>query len=157
MKKILLSFNPEHFSPIPKGKKKFEYRTRFVNQETIAYLYLSSPVKKVVAKIHFGEKILLSDLKQRFNEDKSVIARIDDYIHNYNKNYAIPILSFQELESISLSQIRDQINPNFMPPRSYKYIDTDEQFLKILENLNDNGKPLILDHSCIHSSDVCIN
>ena len=39
MKEIFLSFRPEYFKPLLYGIKKYEYRKRFCDEETRAYLY----------------------------------------------------------------------------------------------------------------------
>ena len=40
-KNIFLSFRPEFFRPILYDIKKYEYRKRFCDEPTCAYLYLS--------------------------------------------------------------------------------------------------------------------
>lgn len=69
MKTIFLSFTPEPFyEPIKKGVKRYEYRSRFCNEECYAYLYLSAPVQKVVARIKFGKRIELESWEKEFTD-----------------------------------------------------------------------------------------
>lgn len=67
MRTIFLSFTPEpYYVPMKQGLKRFEYRSRFCDEECYAYLYLSSPIQQVVAKIKFGKLICLDDWKKEF-------------------------------------------------------------------------------------------
>ena len=56
MKKIFLSFRPEYFEPLLYGIKKYEYRKRFCDEETIAYLYLSGKSRQVVGIVELGKQ-----------------------------------------------------------------------------------------------------
>lgn len=51
MKEIFLSFRPEYFKPILYGLKMYEYRKRFCDEETKAYLYLSGKKRIVIGVI----------------------------------------------------------------------------------------------------------
>ena len=57
MRTMLLSFKPEWYNKIMDGSKLFEYRRTFPNEEIMAYMYVSSPVKMIVGRIHLGKKI----------------------------------------------------------------------------------------------------
>ena len=91
MKTILLSFKPQYFEPIRLGTKKYEYRGRFADEELKAYIYLSSPEKKVAAIMYLGRRLQLEDMKHKFKEEPETVNRIEQYISLYNKRYAIPI------------------------------------------------------------------
>ena len=57
MRTMLLSFKPEWYNRIKEGSKIFEYRRTFPDEEILAYMYVSSPMKMIVGKIHLGRKI----------------------------------------------------------------------------------------------------
>lgn len=156
MKRILLSFNPKYYDPIVKGEKKYEYRTRFSNEAVEAYLYLSSPVRKVVSIVHLGERILLEDMLIQYGSDDETSERIKEYIGTYKKRYAIPIEKIEFIEPISLDEIREKL-PGFMPPQSYQIVKKDSELEKILSNCKLTGKVIILDHSSIKPEEICIN
>lgn len=156
MKTILLSFNPKYYEPLKSGQKKFEYRSRFSNEELKAYLYLSSPVRKIVAIIHFGKKIMLKTMLEDFSTDADVCSRIKEYIYRYNKKYAVPILRIEFLEPLSLDDIRIKV-PGFMPPQSYKIIEDGTELQKLLSKINLTGKCIVMDHDNIEPNDICVN
>ena len=52
MRTMLLSFKPEWFNKIKDGSKIFEYRRTFPDEEIIAYMYVSTPMKQIVGRVH---------------------------------------------------------------------------------------------------------
>lgn len=138
------------------GKKKFEYRSNFPKDESIAYLYLCSPEKKIVAKIYFGNRLSLSKLQNQFSENEEVVKRIIKYREIFNDNYAIPIFKIEFIEPIILEAIRHEIN-EFMPPRSYVYLQEDSKLSKfLLKNTKVIGN-IYLDQSHFNTDELCIN
>ena len=59
MKEIFLSFRPEYYKPLLYGIKKYEYRKRFCDEKTKAYLYLSGKVRQVIGIMELGKPIRL--------------------------------------------------------------------------------------------------
>lgn len=49
MRKMLLSFKPEAYEKIKSGEKIFEHRRNFPDEPIMAYMYVSSPIKAVMA------------------------------------------------------------------------------------------------------------
>ena len=47
MRTMLLSFKPEWYNRIKEGSKIFEYRRTFPDEEILAYMYVSSPMKMI--------------------------------------------------------------------------------------------------------------
>mgnify|MGYP000204223650 CR=1 FL=1 len=47
MRTMLLSFKPEWYNRIKDGSKIFEYRRTFPDEEIMAYMYVSAPVKAI--------------------------------------------------------------------------------------------------------------
>ena len=76
MNEIILSFKPEFFKALLTGKKHFEYRSRIPEKETVAYLYLSSPVNMIVGKIVLGQRNNI----QHFLKNSGLKLRIISFI-----------------------------------------------------------------------------
>lgn len=119
---MLLSFKPEVFELIASGKKIYEYRRQFPNEEIRAYMYVSSPVRKIVGYIDLGERISLQDWKEKYSNDKEVSERIEEYIARNNR-YVMPIKHFQMTTSISVEDLQANLS-KFIVPQSYYYLET---------------------------------
>ena len=67
------------------GSKIFEYRRTFPNEEIMAYMYVSAPVKMIVGRIHLGKRIDINTWNEQYKADKEVCERIDDFLtrHTY--------------------------------------------------------------------------
>lgn len=112
------------YGPLYEGIKMYEYRRRFCDCETKAYLYLSGNVQKVVGVMILGKKIRLDLTRDNYLEYEDTLKRVDEYIALGDVN-AIPIKSLALFESpISLEEIRESI-PGFMPPRMYYVLNDD--------------------------------
>ena len=120
MRTMLLSFKPEWYNRIKEGSKIFEYRRTFPDEEILAYMYVSSPMKMIVGKIHLGRKIYINTWKEEYKEDEQVCERIDDFLTRHT--YAMPILSFQMTKEIDLETLR-KFNRNFICPQMYYYLE----------------------------------
>lgn len=137
------------------GLKRYEYRTRFCNEECYAYLYLSAPVQQVVARIKFGKRIDLAIWEKQFADNEEAMKRLHDFIVNENKRYAVPILEFQEIDRVALLKLREEF-PNFKPPRSYLILDNLPKLLDYLNQAKPIGDKLIHDLSVVEPWEVCI-
>ena len=141
MRTMLLSFKPEWYNRIKEGSKIFEYRRTFPDEEILAYMYVSSPMKMIVGKIHLGRKIDINTWKEEYKEDEQVCERIDDFLTRHT--YAMPILSFQMTKEIDLETLR-KFNRNFICPQMYYYLENyPELFEFIKKNATDIGKPQV--------------
>src|SRR5574344_452733 len=98
MKTMLLSFKPEWFEKIRNGSKIYEYRRSFANEEVMAYMYVSTPMKMIVGKIHLGKRIDINTWKDKYHNKPEIVDRIDDFLTRHQ--YAMPIISFQMTEGI---------------------------------------------------------
>jgi predicted transcriptional regulator len=155
MKTIFLSFTPAPFyDPIKDGLKRYEYRSRFRDEECYAYLYLSAPVQQVVAKIKFGKRIELETWKKQFADQGEAMKRLHDFIAKGNR-YAIPILEFQEINRVPISKLKEAF-PDFRSPRSYLILDKLPKVLDCLNNVQPIGKKLVHDLSVVEPWEVCI-
>lgn len=120
MKKILLSMQPHWKEKIMSGEKILEYRTRFLDEEVIAYLYVSKPVCGIAGILHLGKKIYLEDWLEKYKDDLLIFQRIQDYMQRKNK-VAMPVVSFQETETIYRTDLNEKLD-KFVVPQSYYYL-----------------------------------
>ncbi len=121
MRKILMSFTPKVYKNIKSGAKIFEYRRNYCSEPSIVYMYVSSPIKKIMAIIYLDKRISLDTWLDEYSNDFSILQRIQNF-QNKNYRFAMPILSFQEIEPISLYDLKDNVE-KFVAPQSYVYID----------------------------------
>ncbi|MCF2643604.1 hypothetical protein I6E50_14525 [Roseburia hominis] len=153
MRTMLLSFKPEWYNRIKEGSKIFEYRRTFPDEEILAYMYVSSPMKMIVGKVHLGRKIDINTWKEEYKEDAQVCERIDDFLTRHT--YAMPILSFQMTKEIELETLR-KFNPNFVCPQMYYYLENyPELFDFIKKNAIDIGKLQVNSFENIGKEEIC--
>lgn len=150
---MLLSFKPEWFEKIKNGSKIYEYRRSFASEEVMAYMYVSTPVKMVVGKIHLGKRININTWKEEHKDCPDVVERIDDFLTRHQ--YAMPIISFQMTEAIDLETLR-KFNSKFVCPQMYYYLDN---YPDLFEFINDNAKEIgklqINDFDNITTEQIC--
>lgn len=119
MNTILLSFSADWFRELEAGRMKFEYRKHFPEGETKVFFYVSNPIKAVTGIAYFAPRERLSDWVDKYsNRSEAVQSRIKDYLSDCR--YAMPILSFQPTERITLEQLKRDL-PGFIIPRMYYY------------------------------------
>ena len=149
MKEIFLSFRPEYFKPLLYGIKKYEYRKRFCDEETKAYLYLSGKSRQVVGIMELGKPVRLDLTRNDYLNYPDTLKRIDEYILSKDIN-AVPIKSLALFKNpINLEDIRKEI-PNFMPPHMYFVLDNHPKLKQILENQPINEKLFFHKHNGIY-------
>ena len=150
---MLLSFRPDVYEKIKSGVKIFEHRRNFPDEPIMAYMYVSSPVKMIVGRIHLGKRIDINTWKEQYKADKEVCERIDDFLTRHT--YAMPVLSFQMTKEIELEILR-KFNPNFVCPQMYYYLDNyPELFDFIRENATDIGELHINSFVNIEKDEIC--
>lgn len=143
--KIFLSFMPNYFRPILYGMKKYEYRKRFKNEPTKAFLYLSSPVQEVVGVLELEKPLLNADVINLLDKESLAFERISKCIKN-NEKYSIPIKSLQLYKKpISLKELK-QISSNFFVPHAYLNIENYPVILDFLENQEMYEKEFVHNH-----------
>ena len=148
MRTMLLSFKPEWYNRIKEGSKIFEYRRTFPDEEILAYMYVSSPMKMIVGKIHLGRKIDINTWKEEYKEDAQVCERVDDFLTRHT--YAMPILSIQMTKDKDLETHR-KINPQM-----YYYLENyPELFEFIKKYATDIGKPQVNSFENIGKEEIC--
>jgi len=156
MKEIFLSFRPEYFKPLLYGIKKYEYRKRFCDEETRAYLYLSGKSRQVVGVMELGRPVRLDFTRDNYLKYPETLKRVDEYILNKDIN-SVPIKSLSLYDNpISLDEIREEI-PNFMPPQMYFVLDNHPKLKLILERQSLNEKLFIHDHKSIYYDNIAMS
>jgi len=146
-------FKPEWFEKIKNGSKIYEYRRSFANEEVMAYMYVSTPMKMIVGKIHLGKRIDINTWKDKYHNKPEIVERIDDFLIRHQ--YAMPIISFQMTEGIDLETLR-QFNPKFVCPQMYYYLDNyTELFEFIRKNAVDKGKKQMNDFENASMDEIC--
>ena len=149
MKRIFLSFRPEYFRPLLYGIKKYEYRKRFCDEETIAYLYLSGKSRQVVGIMELGKPIRLDITRDNYLDYPNTLKRVDEYIKSKDIN-AIPIKSLSLFKNpLTLEDIRKEI-PSFMPPQMYFVLDNHLKLKKLLEKQKVCERLFYHEHNCIY-------
>lgn len=124
------------------GIKKYEYRKRFCDEETKAYLYLSGKSRQVVGVLELGKPIRLDSTRENYLDYPETLKRVDEYITSKDIN-AVPIKSLRLFDNpINLEEIREQI-PEFMPPQMYFVLDNYPK-LKILLEKRKLKEPLFV-------------
>jgi predicted transcriptional regulator len=150
---MLLSFKPEWYNLIKDGSKIYEYRRTFPDEEILAYMYVSSPMKMIVGKIHLGRKINLNIWKEQYKEDVSVCERIEDFLTRHT--YVMPILSFQMTKEITLTELR-KFNPDFTCPQMYYYLENyPDLFEYIRNNAIEMGEKRINSFEIVDKEEIC--
>lgn len=134
-KYVLLSLREEYYNQMLAGSKKYEYRTRFLKEETIAYIYISKTYKKIVAKIEFGEPIIgnakeIATIAEK--EQPGSYQDMIDYMYN-DIGFAIPIKKIIPIEEVSLEELKEKF-PDFVPPQCYYILDKKPELLNYLNN-----------------------
>ena len=150
---MLLSIKPEWFNKIMDGSKIFEYRRTFPDEEIRAYMYVSTPMKQIVGKVHFGRRIDIHTWKEQYQAYAEVCERIDDFLTRHT--YAMPVLSYQMTNAIDLLTLR-QFDPKFVCPQMYYYLD---KYTKLFEFIKNNATDIdvkkINSFADISKEDIC--
>ncbi|MGZ7204688.1 hypothetical protein ACXWOS_09570, partial [Streptococcus pyogenes] len=105
-----------------KKEKKYEYRKRFLNQKSYAFIYISKTKKEIAGIVEFG--IPKCDTSEKIAVFASQIGdstydNMISYLGENKKGYAIPINKVYLFDSpLELSTLRE-IDKNFYAPQSY--------------------------------------
>lgn len=131
---VLMSLREEPYNKILNGTKHYEYRTRYLKEESTAYIYISKTKKSIMAKIDFGKPIIGNAKTIASIAESDEHGSYDDMIkYLYNDiGYAIPIKKITLINEISLSKLQEQF-PNFVVPQSYYLLDKKKELLSFIE------------------------
>lgn len=156
MKEIFLSFRPEYFKPLLYGIKKYEYRKRFCEEETRAYLYLSGSSRQVIGVMELGKPVRLDLTRKNYLDYPKTLKRVDEYILSKDIN-AVPIKSLALFDKpIDLDDIRKEI-PNFMPPQMYFVLDNHPKLKLLLERQSLNETLFVHNHDGIYYDNLAMS
>ena len=133
LKHVLLSLREEYYDAMVDGRKHYEYRTRYLKEESEAYIYISKTKKSIVAKIRFGKPIIadantIAMIAEQ--EEAGSYQGMMEYLYN-NIGYAIPVEKIIPIEEVPLSLLQQQF-PNFVVPQSYYILDKKPELLSFL-------------------------
>ena len=155
MRTMLLSFKPHIYDKIHTGDKIFEHRLRFPDEPVMAYMYVSKPRKIISGIVYLDSRIELASWLNTFSYDSSAVHRIEKYLEHYK--YVMPVLSFQETNEITLSDMKEKF-PSFVAPQSYLYLDDKPELLEYIQsNLYASGYERKNSFTKIDSTQVCRN
>lgn len=156
MKTLFLSFNDKYFKPLLCGIKKYEYRKRFCDEETICYLYLSGKARKTVGILYLGRPIKLEKIMDACKNNPDTFKRVEEYLQKGIKN-AVPIKQLSLFkEPISLEILRKKFN-NFMPPQMYYNLDNNKDLLNYLEKQEVEKTIFKHDHDKVYFDNLCVS
>lgn len=139
---LLISVKPEFAEKIMNGEKTIELRKsapKKVSKDSYILIYVTSPIKELwgICKINniikddpntfwgnYGSKtgITESQFKEYYNKSRNAFGIELKEIRNFSKY------------SIELKQLKSAF-PNFMPPQTYSYINSDEINFRVLKQI----------------------
>ena len=153
MSTILLSFESDWFSLLESGDKKFEYRKHFPKGKTTAYFYVSKPVMAITGIAEFDEREELLTWKEKYKDKPiQVLNRIDEMLTDCR--FAVPCLTFQPTNQISLNQLRKDFD-DFIVPRMYYYLDDLPLLDYLKKNLTPSKGKIVHNFELITNDDIC--
>lgn len=122
---IILSIKPKYVEKIIAGEKQYEFRRTIFKRKYIrkAYIYSSSPTKKIIGSFMIGD--IIEDHPQHLWDQLSMVSGISeteifDYFSDKEKGFAIKIDQQQLLDDPLEPQL---LISDFTPPQSFSYID----------------------------------
>lgn len=147
---LIISIEKKWFDLMVEGKKKYEFRRKFIDTPCNAFIYVPSPICEIQGYVEFGDPIIDTPnkinrlaLSQGINEDSDIL----EYMEGIDYGYAIPIKKVKKLNKpISLDYLRE--NYTFTAPQSYIIVDKKPFLLDYLLNSLGQEKrtfPLILE------------
>ena len=124
---LLMSLDSRFLAPILSGEKPYEFRKRYPQHPTIAYIYVKRPVAAVAVRLRLGAPIA---------EPKALAGQhglgVDDFVAGRKPGrVALPILDITLLDPpVRLTELRDTFR--LRPPQSYLYLDKRPRLLALL-------------------------
>ncbi len=151
----IMSFWPQIYDKITSQVKLIEYRRVFPKDCSMAYMYVSKPIKSICAIVYFGEIHSLYDWKKEFSQFPEIQLRINDSLEGENYRYGAEISAIQKIKPISLDELRENV-PNFVAPQSYILLENNIPLKVYIEDHTSYVGELIKnDLSSIYPEHVC--
>ena len=122
---IILSIKPEYVEKIFSGEKKYEYRKIIFKQKVdTAYIYASSPIRKIVGEFRI-ERIICDapETIWRQTKEQSGVSKIffEKYYKGRSKGVALKIMNCKEYDNWINPKL---LIPDFKAPQSFIYVNT---------------------------------
>lgn len=130
MRKMLLSMQPFWFEKVMSGEKIYEYRNRFPNEEIVAYIYVSAPVKAVAGILYLNKRIEVASWAEQYKSDECTLQRVNAY--KERNKYAMPIYAVQYIKEIKVDELKKAVE-KFIIPESYYYFDNYADIAEAIE------------------------
>ncbi len=132
---ILMSLKPEYWDSVLSKEKSFEYRRSFRKEACNAFIYVTMPVGAIMGLIFFDTPVITStnnicNLAEKESPGCTPGMRL--YMKGLDSAFAIPILDYEEIEPMSLNELRTVLG-KFTPPQSYILLDKQPKILELLE------------------------
>lgn len=134
---IALSLKEVYLGKMWNGYKKYEYRRRFINRPVTAFIYLVSPVRSIAGIVKFGQPIVkppheIAQIREREEPNMGGYDGMLKYLDGLDKGYAIPVLSVEKIDPVSLAELRERFK--FVVPQSYMIINEKPELLTFLQS-----------------------
>lgn len=121
---VLLSIKPQYASAILCGKKRFEFRrTNFSRDINVVVVYVTAPIKRVVAEFDV-EEVISESIPELWNQTSKYAGIDKEYFFQYFNGkeigYALKIGSVRKYKSpfCPFAEL------NVKPPQSFVYLET---------------------------------
>lgn len=121
---VLLSIRPQYAESIVSGQKKYEFRKIIFSDKYVnmAYVYVTSPVKKIVGTFKIGK--IVRDCPENLWDQLNELSGLDEeeffaYFKDSKVGYAIEIKC---VETFKEPIDPKDLIPDFTPPQSFCYI-----------------------------------
>lgn len=126
-----MSFWPSIHNKIAGQIKIIEYRRNFPKECTHAYMYVSKPVKAICGIVYFTQKHSVHDWKDEYAYSTEILSRINDTLDS-GARYAMEIGAYQEIEPITLDELRENVE-GFVAPQSYLLLENNIELCEFLQ------------------------
>lgn len=133
---MILTLKEEYFNQILNGVKKHEFRFKFPVEDVTAYIYLPTPVKKIVGVMELKDTLFvdIEEVSQFYAEEyKLPYNEMYDWIYPRKGCYGSNISNLREFaKHLEYKYLRKQFN--FTAPQQYMYVDGRADLLKCLRD-----------------------
>ncbi|MGH3625348.1 MAG: hypothetical protein ACRDQ5_26800 [Sciscionella sp.] len=136
--RVLMSLKPEYYELMWQGLKTHEFRRRYLKgQPTTWYVYLTTPVSKLMAVIDLDEAIVgpprsIADIAERANPGNS--ESVYTYLQDVEPAHAMPIRTIREYPGFTADELATMLD-GFQPPQGYTLIDKHDNWARVCDQL----------------------
>jgi predicted transcriptional regulator len=139
---VLMSLNPAYYELIWQGKKRHEFRRRYLaGRPTRWHVYLTAPVSRLVAVIELDEAIIdtperIASLAEQARVGNG--ASVFDYLKDRPRGFALPIRQVREYHGFSAGELADTLG-GFHPPQGYTLVGGNPALVAVCDKLTSTG------------------